>query len=54
MMDHIKNMKSSKYLKNLNVNELKDILKNNNQKITNNGSYLTKQELIKNIKKLYK
>ena len=54
MMDHIKNMKSSKYLKNLNVNELKDILKKNNQKITNNGSYLNKQELIKNIKKLYK
>ena len=54
LMDHIKNMKSSKYLKNLNVNDLKDILKKNNQKITNNGSYLTKQELIKNIKKLYK
>lgn len=54
MMDHIKNMKSSKYLKNLNVNELKEILKKNNQKITNNGSYLNKQELIKNIKKLYK
>ena len=54
MMDHIRNMRSKKYLKNLNNTQLRDILKTNNQKITTGGSYLTKEQMIKSIKKYYK
>ncbi len=54
MMDHIRNMRSKKYLKNLNNTQLRDILKTNNQKITTGGSYLTKEQMVKSIKKYYK
>ena len=54
LMDHIKNMTSKKYLKNLKVEELKEILRKNNQKITEKGNYLSKINLIKKIIKMYK
>ena len=54
MMDHIRNMKSKKYLKSLHNNELREIMKKNNMKITNGGSYLSKDEMVKSIKKFYK
>ncbi len=54
MMDHIRNMKSKKYLKGLHTNELRDILRNNNLKITSGGNYLNKNEMIKSIKNYYK
>jgi hypothetical protein len=54
LMDHIKNMTSKKYLKNLKVDELKEILRKNNQKITEKGNYLSKQNLIKRVIKMYK
>ena len=54
LMDHIRNMRSKKYLKSLNNGQLRDIMKTNNLKITNNGSYLGKDQMIKSIKKFYK
>jgi len=54
MMDHFKNMKSTKYLKNLHTNELRQILKDNNSNVSKNNKYLTKDEMIKSIKKIYK
>ena len=54
MMDHIRNMKSKKYLKGLHTNDLRDILRKNNLKITSGGNYLNKSEMIKSIKNFYK
>jgi len=49
-----KNLSNKKFLNTLNVNTLKDIMRNNNMKLSKNGHYLKKNEMIKNIKKLYK
>ena len=54
MMDHIRNMKSKKYLRGLHTNDLRDILRKNNLKITSGGNYLNKNEMIKSIKNYYK
>ena len=54
LMQHMKNMTSKKYLNNLTVQELKDIMKNNQLKVTNNGTYLSKKEMISKIYKHYK
>ena len=54
MMDHYKNMRSTKYLKNLHTDELRQILRNNNANVSKNNKYLTKNEMIKSIRKIYK
>ena len=54
IMQHIRNMKSKKYLKTLGNNDLRDILKKNNQKVTKNSNYLSKKDMIKSITQFYK
>ena len=49
LIDNAKNMKNRKYLNNLNVQELRDIMKSNNLKVSNNGSYLRKKIMVKKI-----
>ena len=49
-----KNLSDKKFLSNLNVNELRDIMRTNNMKLSKNGNYLKKIEMIKNIKNIYK
>ena len=47
-------MRSKKYLNKLGKTDLIDIMKNNKQKITHKGIYLTKEDMIKNIRNFYK
>ena len=54
LMQHMKNMTSKKYLTTLTSQDLKDIMKNNQMKVTNNGSYYNKKEMISKIVKFYK
>ena len=54
LMEHVKNMRSKKYLKNLNNIELRDILRKNGQNISRNNNYLTKKQMIKSINQYYK
>ena len=54
IMQHIRNMKSKKYLKTLGNTDLRDILKKNNQKVTKNSNYLSKKDMIKSITQFYK
>jgi hypothetical protein len=54
LLDNFKNLQNKKYLNNLNVNELRNIMKNNNMKVSQNGSYLKKNIMIKNIQKEFK
>ena len=54
IMQHIRNMKSKKYLKNLSNTELREILRKNNQKISKNNNYLSKKDMIKSITQFYK
>ena len=54
IMQHIRNMKSKKYLKTLSNTDLRDILRKNNQKVTKNSNYLSKKDMIKSITQFYK
>lgn len=47
-------LNNKKYLNTLNVNKLRDIMRNNELKLSKNGSYLKKNEMIKQIQKKYK
>jgi hypothetical protein len=47
-------MTNKNYLNNLTIRELKNIMRENNIKVTNNGSYLKKRIMIKNIIKNFK
>ena len=51
LINNNKNLKNKKYLNSLNVNELRGIMKNNNMKVSNNGSYYRKNDMIKLIQK---
>ena len=53
-VDNKKNMTNKNYLNNLTIRELKNIMRENNIKVTNNGSYLKKRIMIKNIIKNFK
>ena len=53
LYQHIKNMRSKKYLNSLVKDELLQIAKNNQLKVSKNNNYLSKAELIKSIKKFY-
>ena len=53
LMQHIKNMRSKKYLNSLVKNELLQIAKNNQLKVSKKNNYLSKTELVKSIKKFY-
>ena len=53
LMQHIKNMRSKKYLNSLVKNELLQIAKNNQLKVSKKNNYLSKVELVKSIKKFY-
>jgi hypothetical protein len=53
-IDNSKKMKNRNYLNNLTVSELKTIMKTNNIKVTNNGYYLKKKDMVKNIIKNFK
>ena len=54
LMEHIRNMKSKKFLKTLANTELREILRKNNQKISKNNNYLSKKDMIKSITQFYK
>ena len=47
-------LNSAKYLKTLNVKYLRNIMRDNNMKLSNNGSYLKKNEMVKKITKKFK
>ena len=47
-------LNSSKYLKTLNVKDLRDIMRDNNMKLSKNGLYLKKKEMISKITKNFK
>ena len=51
LIDNAKQLKDKKYLKSLNVSELRSIMKDNNLQVSKKGSYLKKNEMIKVIKK---
>jgi len=51
LINNNKDLKNKKYLNSLNVNELRGIMKNNNMKVSNNGSYYRKNDMIKLIQK---
>ena len=53
LMQHIKNMRSKKYLNSLVKDELLQIAKNNQLKVSKKNNYLSKVELVKSIKKFY-
>jgi hypothetical protein len=53
-VDNIKNMKNKNYLNKLTISELKNIMRNNDIKVTNNGSYLKKKDMVRNIIKNFK
>jgi len=52
IIDNALKIKDENYLKPLNINELRNIMKNNNLKISKNGIYLKKKDMIKEIKKI--
>ena len=52
LIDNATKLKNNKYLNNLNIHELREIMKNNNLKVTNKGNYLKKTDMIKKIKKI--
>ena len=54
LMQHMKNMTNKKYLNNLTIQELKDIMKSNQMRVTNNGSYYNKKEMVGKIYNFYK
>jgi hypothetical protein len=54
LMQHMKNMTNKKYLNNLTTQELKDIMKSNQMRVTNNGSYYNKKEMVGKIYNFYK
>ncbi len=47
-------LKNKRYLNTLNVNSLRNIMKNNDIRLSKNGSYLRKNEMIKQIQKKFK
>ena len=47
-------LNNKKYLKSLNVLELRDIMRGNNMKISKNGTYLKKNIMVNQIQKKYK
>ena len=49
-----KQLSDKKFLTSLNVNDLRDIMRKHNMKLSKNGNYLKKNEMIKNIKKNFK
>lgn len=51
IIDNALKIKDHKNLKLLNINELRNIMRNNNLKISKNGIYLKKTEMIKEIQK---
>ena len=51
LIDKAVNFKNKKYLKSLNVSDLRSIMKNNNLQVSKKGSYLKKNEMINIIKK---
>jgi hypothetical protein len=51
IIDNAIKLKDKYYLKSLNINELRNIMKNKNLKISKNGVYLKKSEMIKKIQK---
>ena len=53
-MEHIKNMSSKKYLRSLTVQELKDIMRSNDMKVTHNGSYYNKEQMVNKVSLFYK
>jgi len=54
LLQHIKNMRSKKYLRSLQNDELRNVLKNNNLPISGHNNYLNKEEMVKSIIKFYK
>lgn len=53
-MEHMKNMSSKKYLRSLTTQELKDIMKSNHMKVTHNGSYYNKEQMVNKVYQFYK
>lgn len=53
-MEHMKNMSNKKYLRSLNTQELKDIMKSNHMKVTHNGSYYNKEQMVNKVYQFYK
>jgi len=52
LYNNARNLKNSKYLNSLNVNNLKEILRSNNLSLSKKGKQLKKNEMIKIIKKI--
>lgn len=53
-MEHMKNMSSKKYLRSLTTQELKDIMRSNHMKVTHNGSYYNKEQMVNKVYQFYK
>ena len=53
-MEHIKNMSSKKYLRSLTIQELKDIMRSNHMKVTINGTYYNKEQMVNKVYQFYK
>lgn len=53
-MEHMKNMSNKKYLRSLTTQELKDIMRSNHMKVTHNGSYYNKEQMVNKVYQFYK
>ena len=53
-MEHMKNMSNKKYLRSLTTQELKDIMRSNHMKVTQNGTYYNKEQMVNKVYQFYK
>ena len=54
LMSHFNNMTNKEYLNQLNYQDLRTIMKNNQMRLTNNGNYYNKKEMVNKIYNFYK
>ena len=54
LMSHFNNMTNREYLNQLNYQDLRTIMKNNQMRLTNNGNYYTKKEMVNKVYNFYK
>ena len=54
LLTHINNMTNKEYLNQLNYQDLRIIMKNNHMRLTNNGNYFSKKEMVNKIYNFYK
>jgi len=54
LMSHFNNMTNKEYLNQLNYQDLRTIMKNNQMRLTNNGSYYNKKDMVNKIYNFYR